>query len=65
MLAPWGLTLTRPGATAMRAGAMFRPCGDTLTPVGLTEIRVCTYTHTVSCLACSDYQPQNCKKETG
>ena len=44
MLAPCGLTLTRPGATAIRAGAMFRPCGDTLTPVGLTEIRVCTHT---------------------
>ena len=63
MLAPCGLTLTRPGATAIRAGAMFRPCGDTLTPVGLTEIRVCT--HTLSCLAYSDYQPQICRKEAG
>ena len=30
MFAPWGLTLTLPGATATSAGAMFRPCGEML-----------------------------------
>ena len=45
MLPPWGLMLTRPGETAMSAGAMFKPCGETLTPVGDTEMRVCTHRH--------------------
>ena len=45
MLPPWGLMLTRPGETAMSAGAMFKPCGETLTPVGDTEIRVCAHKH--------------------
>ena len=45
MLPPWGLMLTRPGETAMSAGAMFRPCGETLTPVGDTEMRVCAHRH--------------------
>ena len=45
MFPPWGLMLTRPGETAMSAGAMFRPCGETLTPVGDTEMSVCAHRH--------------------
>ena len=44
MLPPCGLILTRPGDTAIRAGAMFRPWGLTLTPTGDTEMSVCTNT---------------------
>ena len=44
MLPPWGLILTRPGETAMSAGAMLRPCGLTFTPTGDTEMRVCMHT---------------------
>ena len=45
MLPPWGLMLTRPGDTAISAGAMFSPCGLTFTPTGDTEISVCTHVH--------------------
>ena len=45
MLPPCGLMLTRPGETAMSAGAMFRPWGLTLTPTGDTEMSVCTHTY--------------------
>ena len=41
--------LTRPGETAMSAGAIFRPCGFTFTPWGDTEMSVCI--HTPSCEA--------------
>ena len=47
MLPPCGLMLTRPGETAIRAGAMFRPWGLTLTPTGDTEMSVCTHIHQV------------------
>ncbi len=47
MLPRCGLMLTRPGETAIRAGAMFRPWGLTLTPTGDTEMSVCTHIHQV------------------
>ena len=58
MLPPWGLMLTRPGDTAMSAGAMFRPCGLTFTPTGDTEISVCTHALSSEASTLSDHHPQ-------
>ena len=58
MLPPWGLMLTRPGDTAMSAGAMLSPCGLTFTPTGDTEISVCTHTLSGEASSLSDHHPQ-------
>ena len=41
MVPPWGLMDTRPGVTAIRAGAILSPWGCTFTPTGKMEISTC------------------------